>query len=386
MSAYAVKKAGVPFRVKLKTNASCTGKADSFSGYYVEDLTETKTDITGDYTELSDAPGVFMSPQITIDTENDYTFIFNNDDINMVNHAAPVVITSATLSDVKSAVDAIQSDVTTVLANIADLKTDDDSSVDDLKAEIKAVRELIQSSSAVSYEVSGDQTGSVAVDDTVTGETSGATGTVSAVTYDADSDTTKITVKSVEGTFEEGENISGLAASNITDLLDSVKEFVEVIYASMNGASGSSDLINKIVEYTDNVENMLLGSEFLQDGTTENPLYGKSILSIYNKLTEALDGGVTDSLMEKVDVLKATVTATSDLLNDDTNGLAAIKSAIDTMADGKTLSDIATEILTGTGGISDLKTMIESRFDSVDSALSDIDDRIANGSSFEVFA
>jgi len=386
MSAYAVKKAGVPFRVKLKTNASCTGKADSFSGYYVDDLTETKVDISGDYSELADAPGVFLSPQITIADENDYTFIFNNNDINMINHAAPVVITTATLGDVKSAVDAIQSDVTTVLANIAELKTDDTSSVNDLKAEIKAVRELIQSSSAISYEVTGDKTGDISVDDTVTGETSGATGTVSAVSYDADADVTKVTVKSVEGTFEEGENISGLAASNITDLLDSVKEFVEVIYSSMSGSSGSTDLINKIVEYTDNVENMILGEQYLQDGSTENPLYGKSILSIYNKLNDALDGSIENSLMDKIDILKATVTATSDLLNDGTNGLAAIKTAIDTMADGKTLSDVATEILTGTGGISDLKTIIETRFDSVDSALSDIDDKISNGSSFEVFA
>jgi len=48
---YAIKKAGIPFKLKLDTNADLTGQAAGFSAYYIEDLTGTKTVVSNAFVE-----------------------------------------------------------------------------------------------------------------------------------------------------------------------------------------------------------------------------------------------------------------------------------------------------------------------------------------------
>jgi len=384
---YAVKKVGLPFKVKLKTNEESSGHADGFTGFYKNDITGDKVDITGDFTEDSDAPGIYYSPEITIDTVADFTFVFNNDDIGMSNAPAPVVVKRADLDDIKTVVDGINDTVDNILSEVDGLDGDNLTSI---KEELEAIHTLIQDSGDKTIKVSGDETTIAAEGVVLTGSDSEAKGTVVSSSYDSDADITTIELSDSTGVFNEGETVTDgtdTTTGTITEIIgsnkvDSVIEYVQALQDAINSGDGLNDII---AGYTDDIENILLGTEELADGSA-NPAYGKTSFDVFNKLSEALDGEIADSLMDKINSLKVVVDSNASVLADETSGLVAIKDALDALSAGKTVQDVLDVLENTDYGLSALKDLITNRFDTVDAKLDDIDDKITSGDTFSVFA
>ena len=72
---YSVKKAGIAFKAKVDTAPDFTGQAAGFSVYYVRDSDDAKTEVTGAFTESTEAAGLYFTPNIVINEPGDYTVV-----------------------------------------------------------------------------------------------------------------------------------------------------------------------------------------------------------------------------------------------------------------------------------------------------------------------
>ena len=332
---YAIKKAGVAFKIKLGTNADLTGQADNFSAYYIKDSDGTKTDITAKFTEDTNTAGLYMV-DATIPTAGDYTIVITNDTIGMGNHEAPIVVVNATIDDVKTVVDDLTTTLSTVAADVDGLNGQD---LSDIKATLANIKTLLD---------------------------------------DGDGST-----------------------------VNSVMEFVAQINDAL-ADSGSG--LQALSGFTDDIENMLNGTQYLADGTTDNPFYdadhpGVAKESTLTNALATLQGNITDAqtalnnaladaksaLSDKADAVQAVVDANKTYLEDAGYGLSALKDLIDGVANDVASSETnITDILNdATNGLSAIKDEITTRFDNVDSKLVDIENKVDAGSSkteFRVFA
>ncbi len=185
-----------------------------------------------------------------------------------------------------------------------------------------------------------------------------------------------------------------------------VLDFVTQINDALNSGSGLSALEG----YTDDIENMLLGTEFLADGTTANPFYdatnpgvakesslAAALVTLQGNISSA-QTAVTDAITTsegvitgKTDALQIVVDANKATLEDAGFGLAALKALIDgvntAVTDGET--NILNVLNDAANGLVAIKTELVSRFDSVDAKLLTIEGKVDAGSSatsFKVFA
>ena len=220
-------------------------------------------------------------------------------------------------------------------------------------------------------------------------------------------------------------DVDGLDGQNLQDIKDniaavkallddeddttrnSVLEFLEDIAAAIeNGGSGLAALAG----FTDDVENMLLGTEYLADGTTENPFYDAenpgvakestlvdSVVALQTSIGTAKDAIIANSDANKDLILDATtaiqtvVDANKATLEDAGFGLAALKTLIDNVNTAVTSGEtnILNELGNSTYGLEILMTTLENRFDSVDTDLQTIIDSVNSGNaaqSYSVFA
>ena len=372
--------------------------------------------------------------QVTIPTTGDYTLVVNNTSAGMDNHPFPVVVTNATIDDVKGVVD----DLTTTLANVeAQVNTLDEATVNAIASQVQQVqttvdnvKQLIQDT-ASSFVLSGDETGTISVGDTVTGDTSGAKGVVKSVTYDTTGNATTVELSSTQGAFQVGETVNNGTASTtgtISDVtlspIDSVMEFVNQINNALTNGASSLDVLKTL---TDDVENMLRGDTTLSDGSP-SPFAGKGLVAIYDQavqngvdigtantaLADATNGlaaiktavttaetniradiaALTDStnansLVSKIDAAKQVIDSNAAALTDSTSGLAALRGVLDTLSSNIAThdTDIKAILNASDGGLADIKSVMVSRFDSVDSQLATINgkiDGIAGSQGFEV--
>jgi hypothetical protein len=315
---YSVKKAGVAFKAKVETNADFTGQAAGFSAFYIDDATGTKTDVVGAFTEDANALGLYFSPDITIPAVGDYTLVINNGAAGMDNHPTPIVVTNATIDDIKATVDGLETTLAQVAADVDGLEGTD---LQDIRDNLTAVKALL--------------------DD------------------------------------EDGATVN------------SVMEFVTQIDAALaDGASGLAALSG----FTDDIENMLNGTEFLADGTTPNPFYDATNPGVakqstmLDKFAEVLAavGGATDytprfdTLDASIAAVQAVVDANKLLLEDAGFGLDPIKQAIDAIQLAVTTHDTDIKALLENAdfGLANLKTIMETRFDTVDATLATMDGKL----------
>jgi hypothetical protein len=319
--AYSVKKAGVSFKVKIETNSDFTGQAGGFSSYYINDATGIRTDIVGSFTEDGNTPGLYFSPSVTIPTAGDYTLVVNNGAAGMDNHPTPIVVTNATIDDVKVVVDDLATTLATVAADVDGL---DGQNLLDIKNTLASIETILIN----------DGTGAV----------------------------------------------------------DSVMEFVTQINAALeSGATGLSALAG----YTDDIENMLNGTEFLANGTTPNPFYDAVNPGVAKESTLAVaftnlqtDIAVfrtsletkADNIQAATNAVKVVVDANRAHLENAGYGLLALKNLVDALAlNVQTHGTNITALLEdGTNGLAAIKTEIVSRFDSVDADLASIEGKIDN--------
>lgn len=309
---YAVKKAGVAFKPKINVNPDLTGKAANFSMLYIDDATGTKTDVSGSFTESPDAPGLYFAPSVTIPTVGDYTFNIVNSVDGLGNVSTPVVVMGATIDDVNTAIANAQTVIDTIAADVDGLNGQD---LQDIKTAISDVHTLLDD---------GDP-----------------------------------------------------ATRN------SVIEFLQDINAAI-ADSGSG--LAALKGFTDDVENMLLGTEFLADGTTANPFYdatnpGVATAAALNAgittLSTAIANAVTndntnkDTIITAISNVQTVVDANKLTLEDAGYGLNALKTLLDSVISGQgtdttTITDILNDGVNGLAAIKTLLNTMDGKLDSIE--------------------
>ena len=299
------------FHVKIDTNADLIGSSANFSASYIDDATGTSTAVAASFTEPAD--GLYLCP-ITIPAVGDYTVIVTNTVDGMGNHTAPVVVTNATIDDVKTVVDDLAIAVAAVQTEVDGLDGQD---LQDIKDNLEAVKLLLD-----------DEDGST---------------------------------------------------------VNSIMEFVSQIDAALaDGATGLAALSG----FTDDIENMLNGTEFLADGTTPNPFYDatnpgvakeSTMLTKFAEVLAAVGGAVDytprfDTLDAAVAAAQAVVDANKLTLEDAGFGLSALKDLIDGLstAVGTHDTDIKAILEDATNGLAAIKTDIMAKLDAMDLKLDDI--------------
>ena len=354
--------------------------------------------------DLSGRTGTYGVP-VTFPNAGDYTVHITNYSVGMDNEAAPIHVASASVDDVKALLDVVNTDITSVKTQV-DLLDEAtlngvSGQVTQLSTDLSAVHTLLKDSSDVYIEIAGNETAIIGQGETLTGTTSTATGIVQYVTYDATAGVTKVTLQSTTGTFVTGETVSdgtatttGTITTTQNNVINSVIEFVKDIETLLKSGSG----LEALKTINADIEAMVKGDALLSDGVTVNPTANKGLAQIFDELVlahtdiadiktiahDATNGFVaiktsivdarasiegkiaalideTDplSLASKVNAIKTVVDSNAGLLTDATNGLAPIKAAIDNVS-----------ALFATGGTAIL------RFDSVDTALSNLDTAI----------
>lgn len=378
------------------------------------------------FSESTDTPGLYYSSDITIATEGDYTFVVTNTVDGYGNVTMPIVVTKASMGQIYDAVDTVEATLATVAADVAgldgDTLTDIQASVDNVKSVVDNVSDLINNKSAELTFTGADETANLVVGDTVTGQTSGALGYVTASTFGTD---TVVTLSGVVGEFTVGEEIAGTGTtttgldtatySNTT--VDSVMEFVSQIDAALQDGGSALQILEE------DLANIMAGSEFLSDGTTANPLYdatnpgvatsaelqialGQLQADIGNiDLTEvtSLIGTAADTtsgtLFGDLYLAKQVIDANKALLDTNATEVGLIKGYVDNLetrlgesADGADVSvwgdvnAIQAEIANGTYGLAAIQGQLDTIETKVDTANTNIDKILGGGIGATVFA
>lgn len=170
----------------------------------------------------------------------------------------------------------------------------------------------------------------------------------------------------------------------------SLRELLQEIIAA---GSTRDSVIAALTSYTDDIENMIKGSEFLQDGSV-NPFFGKTTHDVYDKLTDiatllgqtissatttvtnAIDAAKTE-LATVINTVNTAVQANNAVLTG-TDGLAVIHAAITAVQAtlGADTTSIADQFAAVTASLTGLDTSITSFRTSVETKLDTIETKI----------
>lgn len=163
----------------------------------------------------------------------------------------------------------------------------------------------------------------------------------------------------------------------------------ELLLDIQSAGSSRDSIISALTNFTDDLEHMIRGDEFLEDGSA-NPFYGKTGHDIYDQLVSSvsyLDGVINDAknavivdanttrdlIVGKVDAIKAVVDANAAELGDAAHGLAALKTmltTIDSNTAGGTQS-IIDMLEDSTNGLEAIKTSIMDKLNIIEGKIDD---------------
>lgn len=313
-----MRKAGIQFFPALDLDADASGLASTLSlKYKLRGVDTDYTVATGTFSE--DAPGLYSIP-LTLNAAGDYSVIIDSTDEGISAKAGNLIVTNATIDDVKVLVDGL-----IVTAN--GMKTQ----IDLLdETELNTVREAIDS----------------------------LAGNVDSLTSIINSEDSNDAIISLRELLQD---ISAAGSNQ------------DAVIAAFNAAN--------IKQFGD-LKAMLNGDEFLSDGTTANPLFGKGLDEIFAEIVAS-----KLAVLAAIQGVKTVVDANKALLENSTYGLDALKTTLDS---GFTL--VMTSLDTGVSAIgadlatkvTEIKTMLTSRFDAVDAKLTVIDGKVAAGNASRV--
>ena len=173
--------------------------------------------------------------------------------------------------------------------------------------------------------------------------------------------------------------------------ITSLKELLQQLSTSVAGSNSSLTAIDGYIRAaTDDIENMIAGTEFLADGSA-NPFYGNTnvdIMDALNALGVTLQQSVDDAktaVLSKVDdaklelagdiaAVQAVVDANADLLESDVFGLAKLMTTLEAFKSAESnhfttvvdaLDSISQALSTTNGGLASKLDSIESKIDVV---------------------
>jgi len=163
--------------------------------------------------------------------------------------------------------------------------------------------------------------------------------------------------------------LKGLLSDTDDDAVVSLRELLQDI---TDAGSDRDGVISALTGYTDGVEAMLQGLEYVDaDGNTVSADDSYGLKDIYDAITAGNDDS---TVADKVDAVKAVVDANKALLEDDTYGLSKLKDLIDhcetvSLAKGDDIIAILNDEDTG---IVALRDSLQTKLDSMDSKLDTI--------------
>lgn len=198
----------------------------------------------------------------------------------------------------------------------------------------------------------------------------------------------------IDGVVTQLTNLTAEITS--VDGADAITSIKELLIDIQNGGANVDSLLNGQAD----IRAVVLGDEFLSDGTTPNPAYGKGLDEIFDKVSSNLtdiDGYITaaktsietnianfkTSVEGKVDAVKTVVDANATAIAQNGTDIAGVKTVVDGLAvsvaeiGGDTDAIIAT-LGDATNGLEAIKNLIVSRFDAVDAAISTVDGKVDN--------
>jgi len=413
-----MRKVGIPFNPGVAVDPDLTGLADTFTAKYrLEGSSDAFTDISGTFTE--EYPGFYTIP-LTINAPGSYLIKFESTDSRIGNHEGYVQVANTSLDDIQTAIDSLQADLSAVKTQV-DLLDENElnnihEEVSSLTTTVETINKLLSDTTDYYFELNGDETSIVTTGTTITGSTSGASGTVQAVAYDSTNDLTKVTVTDTTGAFQVGETVTdgtnttaGTIQVVTENIINSVYEFVENINKALLEGGSSLDILRT---FSLDVEHLILGDATLEDGST-CPTVGKGLVNIFDELSSthtdltalkalaedaavgfgaikgAIDAGVSSietkidaltdetnssSLASKLNTINTIVTNNSDILGDATFGNEAIKNAIDALSSGNTTGtdEIKAILEDSTNGLAAIKTAILDKLTVMDGKLDQI--------------
>lgn len=173
-----------------------------------------------------------------------------------------------------------------------------------------------------------------------------------------------------------------LQTGELNDLTELMQGFIEQVN-SEDGADAITSIrellvdiqtggvnVDSLVNGQQDLKAMLNGDEFLQDGTTANPLHNKGLGDVYDQMMNNLttiNGYITaavnaaeTNIVAAITTVNGIVTANKNILENATYGNAALKTAIDnlstaTSGDTTTIMNALTD---GTNGLTAIKNGI----------------------------
>jgi hypothetical protein len=427
--AYSVKKAGRQFLVTADTSSDLSGKAGNFSLIVKNNSDGSTTGNTiGAFSEVAESAGTYQVP-VTVPVVGDYTIIISNDTDGLQSLTAPVVVTAASIDDVKGVVDSLTVTLDEVQTQVDTL---DGAAIDAIAGSITSVQEavdavqdmIINKTSTITF-TGADESASLAADEIVTGSTSEAYGTVVSAVFSGGD--TIVELVHVVGSFVNGEELTGGTANTTNGIdavvegnttVDSVLEFVSQINEAL---ADTGTGLSALKGFTDDIENMLLGTEYLNDGSTPNPFYNANNpgvsssaqmdaalvtlqsdivtarTSVESKLDVLIgasgDGVAAATLFGKLAASKAIVDANKASLENAGYGLSALQVLLDStnsnvtnmaalFADGGSIEvrydQIDSALAALSANVDSYQAILIGRFDSVDASLTSIEGKVDN--------
>jgi len=208
-----------------------------------------------------------------------------------------------------------------------------------------------------------------------------------------------------------------IADGNASGAATTVIDFVTQIEAALVGGASSLSVLSG---YTDDIENMLNGTQFLADGVTANPFYDvtnpgaakeATVISSLNTITAAITSArdtvtaaittQTGTLQTDIAAVQTVVDANATAIASNGTDIAAVNAlivtadaAVDTLAarfnNGGDIEvrfdNIDTAVASVTTDISSLLASMTTRFDTVDATLATIDGKVDNISGAQTFS
>jgi len=386
--AYSVKKAGIPFKLKLDTNKDLTGQAANFQAYYIDDATGAKTDITNAFVEDANTLGLYMV-ELTIPSAGEYTMVISNPTIGMDNHPASLVVVDTTIEDVKSELDTLSTTVNTVATDVSGVNG---ANVTEMGVILDNINSILNT--PLSYKLS--------CYDDLTFYNSLSVGDQFLNYYDT---TSKMEVLDKYDTVDEHilevKVVSGAMVTAATVIRGTgsstpytrVHETISIVAGDIsNYITNSENGLGVLSGYTDDIENMLNGTEFLSDGTTANPFYDATNPGVLKESTlkaklEELKTNINSSIsaaqtaiQNDVAAVQTVIDSNKSKLEDAGYGLSNIKTLLDNLNSQivSNASNITNALQDASNGLSAIQTAANTRFDTLVSNITNVETTVSS--------
>jgi len=346
----AIKKAGVQFHAKIDTNRDLIGAAAQFTAEVIVDadgsiLTDASANASiGAFTEVG-STGIYRAP-VTLTDQGDYTISVKwTDGVNTEHIPFPVEVKSADMSDLETLLNTLQTDMTSVKTQVDVL---DEATLNALDAKINTINTTVDAIKLL------------------TDNPGGAVNSVMEF------------VTAINDALSTGGN-SLSVLSGYTDNLELMlegKAYTDTTGAAV-AAADSKGLAEIFAEIQTNGVDIATANTALTNLSAQVTAFKTSVEGKVDQVQLDLTQGVTD-IRADVAAVKTVVDANSAILGDAVYGNAALKALIDGVS-----GDLATAVTTITNAdaantttitdaITAAKTAMDSRFDTVDSALANI--------------